>query len=198
MTRIMFVGKRKHLGDLNAYHAALHAQYPTVSEAGIQAMTKAELERVEPRNANLVQHLIGEDVIGAMVVPGESANANAWTCNEIEAWQWMTVTERKRIHATPMADRLELVDPVGLSRTYVWRESNGWIQDVTDADVAVIRRSGARHWFHNIDRYGEVDIETRAYDFPVTEQHAMTNWDDAKAFLKDREVKPAWPGLVLQ
>lgn len=177
-----FIGKPSPRRDLNAFHDELRAKYPQLSERGVHEVTKAELERTPPRYPGYVLHLIGEDIMTN-------------DPSTIPAWPWMTGYERGRVMSTPLDERSRLVDPKGLARTYVWRKETDWVQDVTDADLEVIRLSDARTWFRNIERYGRWTPE-RAYDFPVIETHPMQEWNDVEAFRRDRERKPMWNGLV--
>lgn len=183
MVTLEFIGKPSPRRDMNAYYDELRAKYPSLSERGLHEVTKAELERTPPRYSKYVLHLFGQDI----------ATNDPTT---LPVWPWMTDYERGRVLSIPIADRPRLVDPAGLSRTYVWRKDTDWVQDVTDADVEVIRLSEARTWFRNVEKHGRWTPE-RAYDFPVLETHPMRDWSDVESFERDRERKPAWNGILL-
>lgn len=112
----------------------------------------------------------------------------------VQAWSMLTPTVQGLILRTPRSDRHKLVDPEGLSRTYVWRASNDFVTEVEDRDADVIFRSAARHWFQNIDRHGRF-VQPRAWDLPVIEREAFSDAVEAKRYERDLQRKPLWNGI---
>lgn len=112
----------------------------------------------------------------------------------VQAWPLLTPTVQTLILRTRRADRHKLVDPEGLSRTYVWRASNDFVTEVEDRDAEVIFRSAARYWFQNIDRHGRF-VQPRAWDLPVIEREAFSDAVEAKRYERDLQRKPLWNGI---
>lgn len=183
MVLLEFVGKPSPRRNLNAFHDELRGKYPSLTERGIHEVTQAELEKTPPRYPGYVLHFFSDDILTADLTT-------------LPTWHFFSKAEQRDMPRRTMEQRRRLVDPKGMSQTYVWRRENDWLQDVTGADVEVIRRSAARTWFRNVERHGPWTPE-RAYEFPVIESHPMTSKDDIEAFQRDRERKPTWHGLLL-
>lgn len=216
-----FVGKSIARQNMTAFLDGLREQYSMLGEAGLHKVAEFELSRSAPRNKNFVQHLIGRDILGvdvdpdrvvsrddfvdARIVDGELVErflADEYQAavdryfthilpTTIEAWPLMTRTEKGRIINTPVNERERLVDPAGLSKTYVWRASTDWLAEVEDADVEIIRNSGAAGWFRNVERHGRFRNQ-RAWDLPVIERHAFDDAREAKAYEDDLKRKSSW------
>lgn len=106
---------------------------------------------------------------------------------QIEAWPLLTRTLKQMILGTPPQERERLVDPKGLSKTYVWRKSTRWVAEVSDADAAIIRAlPDESFWFRDIDRHGRY-VQERAWNLPVIERHAFLDPYEAKRY--EREMK---------
>jgi hypothetical protein len=178
--RLEFVGRDITRRDPMKFLAELRAKYPTLTERGLHEVAGREFARKKPRNPAMVVHLFGEDI-------------TADDLETIAAWPIIDPKEKRVLLRLSPAERAGKVDPQGLGQTYVWRESNGWTQEVTDADAAVLRRSTARTWFRDIDAHGPF-VVARAWDFPVAERQAVPNLHEAQKFLADVTRKPQWTG----
>lgn len=181
MKRLYFQGKdiarRHHMAFLDD----IRAQFPNVSETGIQEIAKVELARVQPRHDRYVQALFGRDILTEHP-------------ESIAAWSYLTPMQKRMVTQTPLAERSSMVDPDGLSQTYVWRKKNGWTQEVNDWDVEIIRNSPARSWFVDRDVHGEVR-PARAWDLPVIETTSFRDAAEAKRFEQSLNRKKSWSGV---
>lgn len=180
-TRLEFIGKDVARRNQKKLLEGIERQYPTMTQAERNEIALVELAKVQPRHKHLVQHLIGADVVT------EDPTTMA-------LWPIMGSQLKRVILGRSIEGRRALIDPAGLSRTYVWRASNGWVQEVEDADVDVIRASPARNWFRDADKFGPYR-PARAYDLPVKEREAFADAYEAKRFEADLILKPQWRGV---
>jgi len=182
MPRLEFIGREVIRRDPMKFLDELRAKYgATVSERGIQEIAAREFQRRKPRNPAMVVHLFGRDILTDDLTT-------------IEAWPMVDPKEKRVLERLTPAQREKKVDPEGLSKTYVWRKSNGWVQDVTEADAEVLRRSTARGWFRDIDVKGPFVVQ-RAWDFPVAERYEAGSIQDAQAIVRDVTRKKQWKGV---
>lgn len=178
--RLTFIGHDVLRRDPITFLEGLRQRFPNVSETGIQAIAKRELGKKPPRYDQYVQGLFGEDILTDDVTT-------------IAAWRWLTPILRREVQQASLEQRRAMVDPKGLSATYVWRKDNGWVQEVTDSDADILRASGARTWFRDTDMFG-THVPTRMWDFPVIETHTFNNQFDANAYRKEQHRQQQWRG----
>ncbi|MGB3328216.1 MAG: hypothetical protein WBA46_04625 [Thermomicrobiales bacterium] len=173
--------------DRRGFEAMLRATYPTLKEVAIAAIVKAELQANPPRTPGYVVHIYGRDILS-----GDPTT--------IPAWRWMARINQADIVdpatgiARSVADRERALDPDCIpDQTYVWREENGWMQDVSDADAGRIRASQAVLWFRRYDDVGFY-VPTDPWSLPVTEHHEFASVGDYQDFRKDDRRRPQWTG----
>lgn len=179
--QLCYIGRDIARRDPAKFLDGLRAKYPAVSETGIQEIARTELGKTPPRYPQEVVHLFGADVLSEDVTT-------------MAAWPWISAYFRRVLQQSDDDAKQRLIDPADLSRTYVWRRTNGWTQEVSDADVAVIRQSSARTWFRDTERFGAF-VPTRMWDLPVIESHTFDNQFDADAYRKDQQRKARWRGV---
>lgn len=179
--RLEFIGFHVVRKDPMKFLTMLREKFPNVSEKGIHAIAAEEFEKRHPRTPRLVVHLFGRDILSDDVTT-------------MAAWPLVDEKERRWLLQWPLAQRETKLDPPGLSRTYVWRKSAGWVQEVTDADADVLRRSTAAPWFRDVDKHG-LWTPTRAWDFPVKERFEAPTIADGKAFVRDQTRRKTWNGV---
>lgn len=160
----------------------LRAKYPNVTETALHEIVKVELARETPRQPGIVQALFGEDIRTEDVTT-------------IEAWDLLTPFFQRLLRNPAAEGRTieDIIDPRGMSRTYVWRQENHWLQVVTDADAAIIRQSGAATWFRDAAR-GDY-VVPRAWDLPVRQSFEFMDPAEAKRFERDQRRKKQWSGV---
>lgn len=178
MPRLEFIGREAIRRDPMKFLEQLRAKYPNLSERGLHEVAGAEFQKRKPRNPAMVVHLFGEDIL-------------ADDLSTIEAWPIVDPKEKRVLERLTVEQRRKKVDPQGLSKTYVWRKSNGWVQDVTEADAEVLRRSTAAGWFRDVDAFGRF-VPQRAWDFPVAERYEATSIEEGKRFVADVTRKKQW------
>jgi hypothetical protein len=197
--------------DIEGTVAKLKAKHPTISDHGINVAVKRMLDGYKPRHKGLVVHLYGADILTADL-------------EDIPAWPWVSDAEKRRIQKYPidkgervpndvdaevrrmvqeeMAGRLSpwmihrsvLISPPGLQQTYVWRQANDWIQEVTDADYALILSTpyNRRH-FRDPDIHGPY-VPVRSYDTPGEEIGRARSLRDAEYLMRHVTRRPQWSG----
>lgn len=181
MPRLEFIGRDIIRRNPMQFLDQLRAKYPTLNERGLHEVAGREFQKKKPRNPAMVVHLFGEDIASDDL-------------EGIAAWPDVDPKEKRVLLRLTPAERAARVDPQGLSRTYVWRQSNGWVQEVTDADAEVLRRSTARTWFRDIDAHGPFVVK-RAWDFPVAERFEAPNMAEGKRFIADVTKQKSWKGV---
>src|SRR5690606_27743079 len=123
MPRLEFIGREVIRRDPMQLLDVPRAKYcATVSERGIQEIAAREFQRGKQRNSAMVAHLFGRAIL-------------IDDLTTIEAWPMVDPNEKRVLERLTPAQREKKVGPEGLSKTYVWRKSNGWVQDVTEADA---------------------------------------------------------------
>jgi hypothetical protein len=178
--RLEYIGREIVRRDPMKFLDQLRAKYPTLTERGLHEVAGREFAKRHPRHDKQVIHLFGEDI-------------TAEDLETIIAWPIMDPKEKRVLLKLTPAERAAKVDPKGLSRTYVWRASNQWTQEVTDADAAVLRASPAAGWFRDIDVHGPY-VVARAWDFPVAERFEAPTLAEGKRFVADVTRKQQWTG----
>ena len=182
MLRLEYIGKDTARRNWKRLLEHLRRMYPNVSETGIHEIAKAEFVRVAPRHDRLVQALFGRDILAADVTT-------------IPAWPYLTPLMKRWVLNPALEGRTHetLMDPPGLSRTYVWSKKNNWLQEVTDEDAAIIRASPARTWFRDYDKHGPY-TPARTWDLPVVARETFTDAAEARRFERDQKRKKSWTG----
>jgi hypothetical protein len=178
--RLEFIGQEIIHRDPVAFLENLRKELPNMSEKAFHAIAGAEFEKRAPRHDYLVVHLFGRDILTDDITT-------------IAAWPDVDPQEHPALLNATIAERERKIDPPGLSTTYVWRKSNGWVQEVSDSDLDVIRQSAARTWFRDIDTHGAW-VPKRAWDLPVRERYEASTLDDAAKFVADIKRNPQWQG----
>lgn len=179
--RLEYLGREVIRRNPMQFLEQLRAKYPTLTERGLHEVAGREFSRRHPRHPRQVIHLFGEDIAS------EDLEA-------IPAWPIVDPKEKRILVKLSPEQRKAKVDPKGLSRTYVWRASNDWVQEVTDADAEVLRNSTAAGWFRDYDAHGPFQPQ-RAWDFPVAERFEAPSIDEGKRFVADVTRKPQWKGV---
>ena len=196
-------------GGIDAFISAVRKQAPGISNAGINAIVKQTMDNREyKRVPGWIVHRFGLDIMTA-------------DPTHLPAWRWMYPGWRDRVLKMPVAggavldgdaanvqrhvfstlqpehyNRASLISPAGLSTTYVWRAENDWLQEVTDADAAVLR-AAKDAVFRDPSRFGRW-VEPRAWIGQVapTETYRFSQMDDIEAFDRDRTRTPHWAGVA--
>lgn len=214
MKRLDFAPKSP-FHDLDGFIANIKKAHPAVTDHGVERAIKRALDGYNPRHAGRVHHLYGADIMTA-------------TVEDIPAWPHITPPEQDRIREHPvdageridpdtdpgirnllqmeLAGRLDrrtvhrsvLISPRGLQCSYVWRQSTGWVQEVTDHDYRLILAvQGHTHLFRDPDIHGPY-VDVRSYaGAPVTERHETRSQSDVDALMRDYTRRPTWSGADL-
>lgn len=190
--RLEFISYSVHRRDPEKFKRELRAALPTVSVEDFERIATIELVKHKPRLNHTEVNLFGRDVLTDDVTT-------------IATWAEMSPKAQRFVRRHAAAGTLDrLVSIPGLSRSYVWNKRNAWVQDVTDADAALIRdtkhwkmpegKSPPALWFRDIDVYGPWAGFPQTWALPVVEEFRATNLDDAKRFVADVKKTKQWPG----
>lgn len=166
--------------DPAAVEAEVRRRHPGLSEAGVIEVVRGLLFQDPGRPEMLVVHLWGADIL-----TGDPTT--------IPAWPLATLYWREVILNAGEAKRRAMIDPEGLSTSYVWSKAGNWVQEVSDEDVEVIRQSRARTWFRDVQRFGPFTPH-RAFDFPVRDSVAIRSADDLRQFRREQKRTGQWTG----
>jgi len=182
-----YIGEDHPFRDIAAFVAAIKRRAPRISQAGVDQKVAEALLKRTPRTPGIVKILFGTDILTDDL-------------ESLPAWEWLTPVFRAEIGNCPMNERNRYIyatidGMIPLANSYVWRVENNWMQEVTEADVAVIRRSEARGWFRNPHRANGPHQDPRSYDLPVMSQETFRNPAEFTDFLRDQERIPHWSGV---
>lgn len=181
MAKILeFVGKSRVRRDFDATAAAVQRRHPMLSEAGVREVVRGLLFTDPARSQVLVVHLLGADIL---TDDPES----------LPAWSLITPHFRHVIQTADDATKHAMIDPKGMERTYVWCHAGGWIQEVTDHDIEIIRASDARMWFRDRDAFGAFTPKN-AFHLPVVKSIPISSADEYHQFQRDRRRQKSWAG----
>ena len=180
--RLEFISYSWVRRDPKRFLRALRATYPTVSPDDLEKIATVELWKHKPRLNHTEVLLFGRDV--------ETDDLTT-----VAGWGDMSRKARRHLERHKAAGTLATVVSIpGLSRTYVFNQGNAWLQEVTDADAALIRDSKARTWFRDYDVYGPWQGFPPVWELPVADRFEAKSLDDAAAFVKDVRKTKQWPG----
>ena len=203
-----FWGARGPWRDPERFVNAYRALHPNTTDADMVTMVHRENARRRPRHELKPFLVFGADILSDDL-------------HSMDAWQYLPKTWKRDLPLYPVAggkliqsgdamadvrlkaaidtagtrniNRASLLVPRGLSKTYVWCKANNWLQDVEDADVAIIRNTpGLRDMFADPNRVGPFRVGK--YDYLSTGSTGISSLQDAQAFERDHTRKPLWKG----
>ena len=207
MYRRLDLAPKSPFHDIEGFVGRVRAAHTGITDAGVNHVVKRSLDGYNPRHSGRVVHLYGADIMTADL-------------SSIPAWDLITPEEQRRIAEHPMdtgeridpenvkvsqlelARRLDrrnvnrsvLISPRGLSRSYVWRLSSAWVQEVTDDDYALILSvQGNTRIFRDPDIHGPY-TDARSYDAPPTATYITKDQGDVDALMRELTRRPQWSG----
>jgi hypothetical protein len=197
--------------DINDVVARIRAKHPGITDMGVNQAIKRMLVGVKPRHKGRIVHLFGADILAADITG-------------IPAWPHISNGERRRLLEHPydtgeripndvegpvrrmlqeeLAGRLNrravhrsvLISPPGLQQSYVWRQSTGWVQEVTDDDYTLILSTPAnRRMFRDPDIYGPY-LAVRSYDAPGEVIATANSLREIDYISRQLQHRPSWSG----
>lgn len=204
--RLEYIGKPSPARDMQAFVTGVRRADPSLTNAQVEKAVRRAMVRNRPRHKGNAIIRFGGDILGGDLT-------------QMPAWQYMPGIWRQNLPLHPVeggfhmegdaAERLanaiafgdprqinrrSLMHPAGLQQTYVWRHENGWIQEVTAHDVAIIRATPVlNRCFRNPDMASGPFVIQR-YDREVRDQQVFRNIDEFHAFTRDRERRTLYPG----
>jgi hypothetical protein len=181
-TRLEFLSYSIVRRDPARFKRELRVRYPTMSAEDLERIATVELWKHKPRLGHTEVLLFGRDVLTDDLTT-------------VAGWDVMSAKAQRHLRRHAAAGTLaQAVSIDGLSRTYVFNKRTDWVQEVTDADLPLIRASKARHWFRDFDKYGPWPGFPQTWALPVVDEFKATNLDDAKRFVADVKKTKQWPG----
>ncbi len=156
-----------------------------------QYVARATVER--PQRAPWLKHI----EFGADIMSNEFAS--------LPAYQYFTSDQLARLLAMPMDLRQSLITMPGLEHTYIWLDQNNWLQDVSEHDIAVIKRHERRKWFSLPEKVG-YHQDVRSYDGngieefdqqPIAKSANVDYADELGRVIADRELQGYVTGASL-
>lgn len=212
MTRTLeFIGMPGPWRDAAKWAGAVRAANPSLDDEQVERVLHRENARNRPRHPNGLFMLFGADILSS-----DLASMDTW--NDLEpVWQrelpmypidggiWikpddddapMKLQLAIAQHGAARVNRRSLMVPYGLSKTYVWRVSNGWVQQVADADVAIIRATPVVKYLFRDPNLASGDLQVQRYERQGTgEVYQFSSIEDAKRFEKSLVSTPQWKGF---
>lgn len=182
MTNLEYIGKNKSTRNPAVLEAEVQRRHPRLTKTGILQVMRGMLFQMHNRINSEVITMLGDDICMEDVTA-----IAAW--DDLEG-DWKTALQKLSVEAR----RDHPMRTVGLSRTYVWRKRTGWVQQVADHDLAIIRQSPVRHWFRDVDRFGPF-VPQRAFDYhAVRAPVALDSAADLDRFRREQRRVPQWTG----
>lgn len=203
---------RSPFHDIEGTVAKIRQANPGITDMGVNQAVKRMLTGYKSRHKGRIFHLFGADIMTADLTT-------------IAAWPMIGEYERRRVSAHPIdagaripddiegparramqealvsrhdyhnVNRSSLISPPGLSQTYVWRLANDWMQEVADADYALILSTPAnRRLFRDPDIYGPYNVVRSYYNGEAQGRQIARNLRDADYLIRQTQRRPSWQG----
>ncbi len=209
IVRLEFVGEPGPHRDPERFVASVRAAKPSLTEDDIVTIVRRGNARYKPRWDRALYQVFGADILGDDVT-----QIAAWSLIE-PGWQQLlqqfptdggvvipataegasAITAAIQSGDVATVNRQSLMRPAGMSRTYVWRKENGWIQDVTDADADILRNTPiVNQCFRNVDQ-ADGPVLVRTYEYGEGERHRFDTFDDFERFHQTEQRRPTWRGV---
>lgn len=202
-----FIGLPGPHRDMAKFVNAVRERTPGITNSALQDVVHAAGVKLPPRYKRQAWVHWGADILS-----DDLTSIDAWPYldparrNEVARLPregGVTVTAGDPKASTLMRDALvkgtlnrrSLMMPAGLSKTYIWCAANNWMQEVSDADAAILRSAPfARLLFRN-PNYASGPVEVQSLTRPVVERFALTSLEDAQALERDHTRRPQWKGV---
>jgi hypothetical protein len=205
--RLEFIGQPGPHRNVRAFVERVRAANPSLTDPQVESVVRRANATYKPRFPQQVWTLFGADILSD-------------TLTSMDAWQLLDPSWRRDLPLFPMdgghlitgddapqlaaaiqhysvntINRRSLLVPAGLSKTYVWRRENAWIQEVADPDVAIIRQTPIlNQCFRNPDgAAGPVTVER--YERRVADRHTFATINDLEAFERDQQRRTLHKGV---
>lgn len=208
--RLEYIGLPGPHRDMRKFVGAVQAYKPGITDTEIESVVHRESVRKRPRhNGQQFQ------VFGADIMSDDLKSMDAWP-HLIGQWQrdlpmfplqggivvgsdeeYAAVRLKVAIdtHGAQHINRASLLVPEGLSKTYVWCQANGFTQQVTDADVAIIRRTQILNLMFRNPDIADGPMRIEGFMRQATDKHAFTTIAEAKAYEADTAPVQQWKGV---
>lgn len=209
MIRLEYIGQPGPHRDPERFVKAVRAAKPSLTDDDIVTIVRRGNARFKPRWERALWQVFGADIL-----TDDLTQIEAWSLIEpnwqellgmfpVEGGQLMPETP-EGVEALNMAiqsrnlagiNRRVLMRPPGLSRSYVWRDANAWIQEVADADAKILRETPVlNQCFRNVDQ-ANGPVLVQSYEYGVSDRQQFANFDEFEAFRQDEQRKPTWRGM---
>jgi len=176
---------RSPFHDLPGFVANVRKANPGITDLGVNQAVKRALDGYNPRHSGRIVHLYGSDIMTAqldsipawpMIGDDEKLRLLEHPVDGGEVIPPEAEGQVRRMLQEELAgkgkdfrrfvNRSVLISPPSLRQTYVWRLSNGWMQEVLDADYDLILSTPFnRRLFRDPDIHG-IYQDLRSYDAP--------------------------------
>lgn len=198
--------------NIEKFVAAVKAASPHLDDTQIMAVVHRENARKRPRHNRRVFHMFGADILSDDL-------------QSMDAWPYLHHTWKRDLPLYPIqggkhirstdddapvilqtaiashgihhVNRRTLLVPAGLSKTYVWCQANNWMQEVADADVAIIRDTPVvKYMFRDPNiADGPLRIENYRREPIPGEIYRFSSVEDANAFERSMTSRQQWNGI---
>lgn len=206
-----FIGQAGPWRDIAKFVAAVKAASPHLDDAQIMAIVHRENARKRPRHSKWTFHVFGADILS-----DDLQSMDAWGYLP-SRWQRdlpmypvqggrliRTTDDDAPIHlqtaiaqnGAHQVNRRSLMVPDGLSKTYVWCQANNWMQEVADADVAIIRNTPILKLMFRDPNLASGPLQIQDYRRQATgDIYRFDSVDEAQAFERSMTSRPQWNGF---
>ena len=210
-TVLEFLGAPGPWRDIKKFVAAVKAASPHLDDAQIMAIVHRENAKKRPRHNKWTFHVFGADILS-----DDLQSMDAWgylpsrwqrdlPLYPLEGGRHIRSTDEDAPvhlqtaiaqHGVHQVNRRSLLVPEGLSKTYVWCKANGWMQEVADADVEIIRNTRILNLMFRDPNRAEGPLQIQDYRRqPTGDIYRFDSVDEAKAFERDMTSRPQWNGF---
>lgn len=210
MKVLEYLGSPGPWRNIEKFVAAVKAASPHLDDAQIMAVVHRENARKRPRHNKRRFHMFGADILST-----DLKSMDAWAylhpiwqrdlpLYPLEGGKLIRSTDEDApvhlqtaiaSHGINQVNRRSLLVPAGLSKTYVWCAGNNWMQEVADADVAIIRNTPVVRLMFRDPNLADGPLQIQDYRRePTGEIYRFSSAEEAQAFERDMTSRPQWKG----
>lgn len=205
-----FLGYPGPWRDVEKFRNAVKAANPGLTDSQIMDLVHRENAKKRWRHKEWVFQMFGADILS-----GDLQSMDAWPYLQdrwkrdlpkfpVEGGEVIRHTDDDAVNlqfairtkGEQRVNRRSLMVPDGLSKTYVWCIANNWIQEVSDADAAILRAHPLLKLMFRNPNFANGPMQIQDYRRQSTgERYQFDSIDEAQAFERGMSSRPQWNGF---
>lgn len=212
MIALEYIGQPGPHRDAKGWVERIRAAHPGISDIAVEGVLRRANAKYRPRLDMLPWVLFGADIM-------------ADDLTSIDAWAYLDIRTKAALQAYPVhggelitentpgramtlkraidtygqhgVNRASLMVPAGLSKTYVWCKANGFVQNVTDADAAIIRSTPVLNQCFRSASNADTALQYERFEREPVSRMEFRSLAEAEAYERESERRTYHKGVTL-